>query len=205
MARDIAVFIGDNGTTTYPEEPGQVVIYRRQQGKWRQVSAMPFQLERASGITVVRRQVTGLIQWLGHCHIFVALSVSGLLYKELEQADFSIWEFSGRPTDFLEYILVQEEMASRRNEPNTQAAPAVIETGPGCFQVSLKDIQQSSGGLTSKQVLQPLLAGNYYLVEVLCSHIPPWLEAECISGRLDYKTERTTNGIKLIIRKQRCG
>jgi Fe-only nitrogenase accessory protein AnfO len=205
MARDIAVFLGSNGNTTGLEEHGKVVLYRRQQGKWRATDSLPFQLERSEGMAGVRRQVNTIIQWLGRCRIFVALNVTGLLYKELEQVGFSIWEFDGRPVDFLEYVLVQEEMAARRIESDKAVAPAIEETGPGCFRVSLKDIQQNGSGLTSKQILQPLLSGNYYRVEVLCSHIPPWLEAERISGRFEYKENRTAEGIELIIQKQRCG
>jgi len=205
MGRDIAVFIGDNGSTASLDEQGKVVVYRRQQGKWQLVDSLPFQLDRASGMAGVRRQLADMIQWLGQCRVFVAQAVVGLLYKELEQHGFSIWEFGGRPADFLEYILVQEELASRGGEPVKSTVPAIVETGPGCFQVSLKDIQQSGSGLTSKQVLQPLLAKSYYQVEVLCSHIPPWLEAEWASGRLDCKAERSANGVKLMISKQRCG
>ncbi len=205
MARDIAVFIGSNGTTACLEEPGEVVVYRRQQGKWRITDSLSIQLARTEGMAGVRRQAAAIIEWLRRCRIFVAQSVTGLLYKELEQAGFSIWEFDGRPADFLEYIIVQEELAARQNEPDKPAAPAIVETEPGCFRVSLKDIQQSGSGLTSKQILQPLLAGNYYLVEVLCSHIPPWLEAEQLSGRLDCKTNRSAEGLKLIIQKKHCG
>lgn len=205
MARDIAVFIGDKGNAASLEEPGKVVVYRRQQGKWRLSDSLPFQLDRTSGMAGVRRQIADIIQWLGQCRVFVAQTVVGLLYKELEQNGFSIWEFSGRPADFLEYILVQEELAARESETGKPTAPAIVETGPGCFRVSLKDIQQNGSGLTSKQVLQPLLTGNYYQVEVLCSHIPPWLEAEKESGRLDCQSERLENGIKLVIRKQSCG
>lgn len=205
MARDIAVFMGSNGKSATSEEPGNVVIYRRQQGKWRVTDSLPFQLDRSEGLAGVRRQVNAIIQWLGQCRVFVAQSVTGLLYKELEQAGFSIWEFDGQPLDFLEYILVQEELAAQNHVPEQPAAPVIEETGPGCFRVSLKAIQQSGNGLTSKQILQPLLSGNYYLVEVLCSHIPPWLEAEQLSGRLECTTSRSAEGIKLIIQKQRCG
>ena len=205
MARDIAVFMGSNGSTASPEEHGNVVVYRRQQEKWRVSDSLSFQLDRSEGMVGVRRQVNALIHGLGQCRVFVAQTVTGLLYKELEQAGFSIWEFDGRPADFLEYVLMQEEMAVQSLVPDKPAAPAIEEIGPGCFRVSLKDIQQNGNGLTSKQILQPLLAGNYYLVEVLCSHIPPWLEAEQISGRLDCKTSRSAEGIKLIIQKQRCG
>ncbi|MBP2634680.1 MAG: Fe-only nitrogenase accessory protein AnfO [Firmicutes bacterium] len=205
MAREIAVFMGSNGKSATPEEPGNVVIYRRQQGKWHAGNSLPFQLDRSEGLAGVRRQVTAIIEGLGQCRVFVAQSVTGLLYKELEQAGFNIWEFDGRPLDFLEYILVQEELAAQNRVPEQPAAPVIEETGPGCFRVSLKAIQQNGNGLTSKQILQPLLSGNYYLVEVLCSHIPPWLEAEQLSGRLECTTSRSPEGIKLIIQKQRCG
>lgn len=205
MAREIAVFIGDNGTTASLEEPGKVVTYRRQQGKWEQRGLSPFALDRTSGMAGVRQQLSRLIQSLGSCRIFAARTVSGLLYKELEQAGFSIWEFGGRPVEFLEYILAQEELDSRQKQvPAPAVSPAVVETSPGCYRVSLTDIQQNGSTLTSKQVLQPLLGRPFYQLEVLCSHIPPWLEAEQLGGRLEYKAERSAKGIMLTIKKQGC-
>ncbi|HWR44806.1 Fe-only nitrogenase accessory AnfO family protein [Sporomusa sp.] len=205
MAREIAVFVGENGSTAALEEPGKVIVYRRQKGKWQPVSETKFQLDRSSGMAGVRQQLTAMIELVGLCRVFVARTVSGLLYKELEQAGFSIWEFDGRPLEFLEYVLIQEELAARQPAPLKAVAPAVVETGPGCYQVSLKELQQSGSGLTSKQVLQPLLNGSFYHVEVLCSHIPPWLEAEWVSGRFDCNVERLADGVKLVIKKQSCG
>ena len=205
MAREIAVFLGEDGTTAALEEPGKIFIYRRNQGKWHTVQELPFCLDHSGGMPGVRRQLTAMIAQLGNCRVFVACTVTGLLYKELEQAGFSIWEFAGRPQEFLEYVLVQEELAARQPAAVKLVAPAVVETGPGCYQVSLKDIQQSGSGLTSKQILQPLLTKNFYMLEVLCSHIPPWLEAEWACGRLDCRAEKMTEGVKLTIKKQSCG
>ncbi|MDF2875794.1 MAG: Fe-only nitrogenase accessory protein AnfO [Sporomusa sp.] len=205
MAREIAVFVGENGSTAALEEVGKVIVYHRQQGKWQSVSETAFQLDRTSGMAGVRQQLTVMIELVEPCRVFVARTVSGLMYKELEQAGFSIWEFDGRPIEFLEYVLIQEEIAARQPAPLKAVTPAVVETGPGCYQVSLKELQQNGTGMTSKQVLQPLLNGNFYLVEVLCSHIPPWLEADWACGKFDCKAERLADGVKLIIKKQSCG
>lgn len=204
MAREIAVFLGDDGTTAALEEPGKILIYRRNQGKWQAAGDLSFCLDHSGGMPAVRRQLTAMIAALGSCRVFVARTVTGLLYKELEQAGFSIWEFSGRPGEFLEYVLVQEELTARQPVVKL-VTPAVVETGPGCYQVSLKDIQQSGSGLTSKQILQPLLNKSFYMVEVLCNHIPPWLEAEWTCGRLDCRAEKVAEGVRLTIRKQNCG
>ena len=205
MAREIAVFLGEEGITAALEYPGKIFVYRRNQGKWHAVKELPFCLDHSGGMPGVRRQLTAMIADLDNCRVFVACTVTGLLYKELEQAGFSIWEFAGRPQEFLEYVLVQEELAARQPAAVKPVAPAVVETGPGCYQISLKDIQQSGSGLTSKQILQPLLAKNFYMLEVLCSHIPPWLEAEWTCGRLDCRAEKMTEGVKLTIKKQSCG
>lgn len=204
MAREIAVFVSDNGNTAALGETGSVIVFRRQQGKWNPVREMLLCLTYSHGISAVRQQLVTLIEFLENCRVFVARTVSGLLYKELEQAGFSVWEFTGQPSDFLEYILVQEEFAAR--QPALKAVtPVSVETEPGCYQVSLMEIQNSGNGLSSKQVLQPLLNKNFYLIEIICRHIPPWLEAECVYRQFDCKVERLTEGIKLVVSKQRCG
>ena len=205
MAREIAVFIDGDGATTSLTEPGKIVIYRRQQGKWQSQSEMPFCLDHSSGMPGVRPQLAAMVQSLGTCRVFIARSVTGLLYRELEQAGFSIWEFAGQPIEFLEYVLIQEELGAQQQTAIKAVPLPIVETGPGCYQVSLKDIQHSGNGLTSKQILQPLLSKSFYTIEVLCSHVPPWLEAEWTCGRLDCHTEKMAEGLKLTIRKQNCG
>jgi len=137
----------------------------------------------------------------------VGSAISGVPYFELEKAGCSVWKFNGRPQEFLDYILAEEEINDlKATGPGGVSVPEPEEVSEGCYQISIKDIQQNRHGLTSKQVLLSFLRkGVFYSLEVLCSHIPPWLHTEILSGGIKGKIERIScNEVKVLINKKCC-
>jgi hypothetical protein len=60
--------------------------------------------------------------------------------------------------------------------------------------------------MTSKQVLMPILQqGNFYSLEILCNHVPPWLEVELQDGRLVVRVEKIApTEVHIYISKRGC-
>jgi len=209
VALDIAVLTGKNGETISMDEPGTIAVYQRRQGKWDVLRETEFALDRRSGLGELRRQMAQILDFLGECKIFVALSVTGLPYFELEKAHCRVWEFEGKPENFLDYVLHREEEEQHMKEESRAGAeiPAPVETSNGCYRISLTEIQARNSGFTSKQVLLPFLRkAAFYSLEVICSHVPPWLEAETLNGNLASQVERISRDeIRVIITKKLCG
>jgi len=208
MPDDIAVFVGENGETATLYENGKIVVYRKKQGQWSELREKEFGLDQSSGMKELRAKMDEAIGYLADCKIFVALSVAGVPYFALEKTGFSVWEFAGRPVEFLDYILEQEEAAraAEVNSHGNNVIPLPIETANGCYKISLKEIQANNTGVTSKQVLQPFLRkGGFYSLEVLCSHVPPWLEAELAAGSLAGEIARVSKDeVRVTIFKKTC-
>lgn len=207
MSKDIAVFVNENGKAASLDEPGKIAVYRKAQGKWEVLREQSFCLDKGSGIGGLRKSMAEALSFLGDCRIFAGLSVVGVPYFEFEKARYSVWEFEGKPEEFLNYILEQEDKS--QEQQTSQAAnliPLPVETSPGCYQISLKEIQRNNSGITSKQVLLPFLRkAEFYSLEVLCSHVPPWLEAELISGNLTGQVCKVSNDeVKVSIGKSCC-
>lgn len=207
MPADIAVYVGENGATTSFYEKGRIVVYRKKRGKWNVLREKDVILDQNMGMKELRGKMREVLFFLNGCQVFVGLSIVGVPYFELERSNFSVWEFEGKPVEFLDYILDKEEEArvpeaGHTHEP--QLAP--VEISGGCYRISLKEIQENNTGVTSKQALLPFLRkGNYFSLEVICSHFPPWLEAEIISGNLDWQTEITgPNEIRIILTRKSC-
>lgn len=206
MAMEVAVFIGETGGTASIYEPGKITVYRKDQTIWTVLRETGFSLKRDGGLNALRRQMEDVQKFLAGCPVFVARSISGIPYYELEKAGCSVWEFTGQPQEFLDYILLKEEEDQRKQPACVCSIPAPVHTGAGCYHISLKEIQGSANGVTSKQVLLPFLRkGEFYSLEVVCSHIPPWLEAEFTQGNLSGISERTgTDEFKVTITKKCC-
>lgn len=207
MAKEIAVLQGKDGKNVSVYEPGKIVIYRRTSGNWTPLREQNFCIDKAQGLGELRKKIAEAIAFLDECRIFVGLSVVGVPYYELEKAGFSVWEFEGRPEEFLEYILEKEEEASEQ-KPDIKSLDQLgpVETGDGCYKISLKEIQAETSGVTSKQVLLPFLRqGNSYNLEVICSHVPPWLEAELAVGSISGNIERVSRDeVRVLIARKTC-
>jgi Fe-only nitrogenase accessory protein AnfO len=192
---EVAVCINDNGVTSSLDEANAIVIYQKVQGSWKVIKEQKFSLDKEAGLVGLRRQMAEIILFLGQCKIFVGCAVVGVPYFELEKNQCSIWEFEGKqkPLSFLDYVLKQEE--DKEEEEQSQGnnvIPLPIERQKGDYYISIKEIQENTGGISSKQVLLPFLRqGKFYRLEVLCNHIPPWLEAELTGGNLVGEVEKT--------------
>jgi Fe-only nitrogenase accessory protein AnfO len=207
MAFDIAVYLGEKGETTSLNNPGKLVVYRKRQGRWKACREKEFTTDPVEGMSGLRRMMGEVLEVMGECMIFVGHTVTGIPYFELEKANCMVWEMQGKPGEFLDIILDREEQEQRREEKGSLLViPEPVEVGEGRYRVSIKEIQGCGGGITSKQVLQPFLRrGEFYELEVACSHVPPWLEAEFTAGSLNGEVSSSTPGeIKLVVTKKCC-
>jgi Fe-only nitrogenase accessory protein AnfO len=206
MLRDIAVFLGEKGETVEMGETGKIVVYHRERGVWHITQEQRLFPEGRCNLTEVRRQMREILGFLGECKVFVASAVTGVYYYELEKAEVSVWEFSGSPQTFLDYIATNEENQHMAEIPPQNIVPIPSEIADGRYYVSIKEIQENNSSITSKQVLQPFLRrGKFYSLEILCNHIPPWLENELVSSNLTSEVTRINNKeIKVVIMAACC-
>jgi Fe-only nitrogenase accessory protein AnfO len=199
MAREIGAFVDEAGRAAALLQPCSLRIYRRDQGQWRLDRSTPLNLADASGLADLRRRVAEIIAVFGDCKTALAAAFQGAALHEMEKAGIELWEVDGEPTELFDTILLETEKAAQ--ESNKAAAlpfPVLENLGEGKFSLSIAEVQRSSGGLTSKQVLLPILQqGSFRELAVLCTHVPPWLEAEANSRGWQLRTEKT-NGAQLI-------
>jgi len=187
---EIAVLVGPNEETTLMQEVNQIQVYQYSCKIWEMCRSMPFSLESTQGLPSTREYVKNVLEFLGECRTLVGLSVTGLLFFELEKVGFTIWEIAGSPLDVIDSILNAE--ANAKAELNSSCEISIIISrpepqmiSPGCYSISLKDIQNCNGMVTSKQILFPLIkAMDFISLEVICTHVPPWLEQQILTGQL---------------------
>jgi len=194
MSKDIAVCIGENGETATLYDKGKIAVYRKKRGIWSVIKEEKYFSFSGLGMQELRGKMAELIGFLNGCRVFVGLSVTGVPYFELRKSLFSIWETVGKPVEFLDYVLQKEEEAPEPEQEKKGIQLAPIEVFKGCYRISLKEIQEKNTGVTSKQALLPFLRqGDFHSLEVLCSHVPPWLEAELTTGKLSGTVEKIRN------------
>ncbi|MDF9408904.1 MAG: Iron only nitrogenase protein AnfO (AnfO_nitrog) [Pelotomaculum sp. PtaB.Bin013] len=208
MPEDIAVYIGEDGRTASLFERGMIAVCRKEQGHWTILKEKEFSISRTSGLPELRKKMTNVQDFLGECKIFVGLSITGVPYFELEKGGFSVWEYEGNPLDFLDHIIMEEENSLMKRVAGECGVDRVapVAVADGCYRISLKEIQEGNTGITTKQALLPFIRkGEFYELEVLCSHVPPWLEAELAAGSLCGEKSKTgDNEFKITITRKYC-
>lgn len=208
MAKEIAVWVNEQQVTAGINEPGMLVVYAKENTVWSPVRQMPVSFDYKQGLAGLRRKMAELIVFLEQCKIFIALAVQGVPYFELEKAQINVWEIEGKPETFLDEVWERErELAAQKIMVVKPSVESFIEE-PFCghYFVNLIKVQQNNAGVTSKQVLLPLLRkGKFETIGIQCKHIPPWLEAELMGKKLDYAVEPiNANEVKINITSRCC-
>ena len=193
MAREIGAFVDEAGRAAALSQPCSLRIFRRDRGQWRLDRSAPLNLADASGLADLRRRIAEIIAVFGDCKTALAAAFQGAALHELEKAGIELWEVDGEPAALLDTILFEEEKAAQQADKSTALPFPVLENlGEGRYSLSIAEVQRSSGGLTSKQVLLPILQqGSFRELAIMCTHVPPWLEAEVNSRGWQLRTEKT--------------
>jgi Fe-only nitrogenase accessory protein AnfO len=206
--QEIAAIIGDDGVSIPLNEPGTVIIYRRVRNSWQKDREMVFAIDPSQGLRELRKKVDELKVLLSECRVFVAKSASGAIYFELEKARFSVWEIDGTPDEFLDSVWREEKTGQAvANLLVDTGIPSPTETTPGHFVISIKDIQEKHPEISSKQLLQEFVRKGYFdELEVLCDHIPPWIEIDAHRRGYAIATEQIgKNSVKVRLMKNAGG
>jgi Fe-only nitrogenase accessory protein AnfO len=206
--QEIAAIIGADGASVPLSEPGNVIVYRRVRGSWEKDREMAFSIELARDLRDLRKSVDDLKNFLRDCRVFVAKSASGALFFELEKARFSVWEIAGTPAEFLDSVW-RDEKAEQTAAclPPDASIPAPTELCTGHFTISIKEIQGKRPEVSSKQVLQDFVRrGAFDTLDVLCDHLPPWIEVDAERCGYSVDTEQLAkNEVKVRLTKNARG
>lgn len=204
MPFEIAVFLGEDGEPSSLLEKGKITVYQKAMRKWEIAREQDFTLSTIKRMSDLQKKMQEVLIFLHDCKIFVGSSVVGIPYYMLEKANCSIWECKGKPEEFLDYVLEKEMIVKKKTKKKKNDVQlGFIELSRGHYLISLKEIQEKNIRLTSKQVLQPFLKkGTFTTLEIICKHIPPWLEIELMSERYLSNTEKTgEDELKVVITK----
>lgn len=207
MSKQIAVLLDEKGQTTTLYESGFVKVYEKEEGQWKITKEVNMNVDQAKGIKSIRESISAMAEALNPCKIFAGKEVSGLAFTVLDMARFKVIEVEGTPEEFLDDVIdkLEQNELSKLFAENKTIEPKPLNK-EGSYYLNLKELQDTKSGVTSKQALQPFLRNKtFYELQVVCSHIPPWIENELKSLKLESSTEKLdTNEYKLTIYHKTC-
>jgi Fe-only nitrogenase accessory protein AnfO len=175
---EIAVLVNENKTTSGFEKDGIILVYKKDNGEWKISRKMEYQTDDLTNSLALHQKIKEICIWLRECNIIIVNRIRGIHYIAFEEYQISMLEIKGIPEHFLEDI--RECINHQRT---TQMVPmehnTIYERQPGKYDTDLRDVMNGKTSYNSKQILLPFIKNETFSVlEILCNHIPKWLEKE---------------------------
>ncbi|MDF2984537.1 MAG: putative nitrogenase iron-iron accessory protein AnfO [Eubacterium sp.] len=175
---EIAVLVNSEGSTSGFDKDGSLRVYSKVNCEWTVVRCMEYNTGIISDSLTLHRRINEICGWLENCKIIVVNRIRGIHYIAFEEKQISMLEIKGVPETFLDDIreCVQHY---RTGKEIPMEHKAIFELRPGVFHTDLRAVMNGSTSYNSKQILVPFLKKQEYsLLEIICDHVPKWLENE---------------------------
>lgn len=157
-----------------------ISIFNKSDAGWSVEKEVPVKICFTDEPSAVRDQLRELIEALGECRILAGKEISGLVFNIFDRMGFHIFNIDEINDACLDGILSDIEAGSEqdriRKEMLENARPAETAT-PGTYFLDLIALQENCPDVSSKKALKTFFEEIPFLeLELVCSHLPPWLE-----------------------------
>jgi Fe-only nitrogenase accessory protein AnfO len=205
MSNKIAIIVNSKSELTDFEEGSSIMLYNKFNDTWQVEDIVSYSLAPLSSISDTRDCVKTVISNLKDCKIIIAKTMSGIPYIIFDKMGFAIFETSDISDAILDEILSDvEEYSNKKNLASIELPTTPVETEiPGVYFLNLIELQEKHPEISSKKALKAFIENAHFSkLEIICSHIPPWLENYFSPKRLSYIMETLDmNSCKVSINK----
>lgn len=198
----IAVFVNQEGNTGNFNSRGIIRVYEKDTNDWSVRDSFSFDLGQSQSAVMMRENLKMFMNRLSDCNVLVGDKIIGLAYNILDRSGIHIWEFKGKPEEFLDIVLrketdMEQELTSTQEEP-------FVQLGSGRYYVNIKEILLANGEITSKKIMFPFFDEVMFdELHVVFSHIPPWLGPELEKRALTMNVEAESIGeVQVVIQRR---
>lgn len=162
-------------------------------GAWQQMESIPFTLSGCYELAEMRNRIKALEQHLPQGAVIAGTSISGLAYSEFSRMGFCLCELENFTPDILDALAAE---VAAEAEPSTQVPTEPVSGDTtGSYKINLVEVQAAHPEISSKKALRPFLASTPFVeLEIVCSHMPPWLEGHMKERNLTCSRSRTPDG-----------
>lgn len=194
---EIAVLVNSQGNTSGFERDGVIRVYSKEECEWKVSRDLEYRTETIADSMALHNTIRDICDWLRDCKIIVVNRIRGIHYIAFEERQVSMLEIGGVPEIFLEDL--KECLKHQRREKEVPLEHnAVFELRPGIYHTDLREVMKGHTSYNSKQILLPFLKGRKYaLLEILCDHVPKWLENEQTELKLRFSVEKYRDCMKV--------
>jgi Fe-only nitrogenase accessory protein AnfO len=206
----IGIVCNEQNQITTLMEATKVVVYEQNEQKWNKALEITRCFGKRSTINEMREFLKLLCDELKDCNILVASILTGIPYMVLDKAGFMLCEVQQFSHQLLEEIaydyasMLQKHEQKKEQKPDYPQRP--YETSNrGIYELDMAKLQACHPEISSKMAIIPFLKEEkFYQLQVLCSHVMPWLDRELEPLGYQYQTSRLSEGYLVEIEKLCC-
>jgi len=159
-----------------------VEIFEKEGEQWRAVRTAPFSPITGNTIEKLRKETEAIMTLAEDAKAVLCRELSGIPFSVFNQKGYCIFCSEKADQDTLDGMIKDIEESDekrRRKEEMIQNAGPVETQTPGIYFLDLVQLQTECPEVSSKKALLPFLSNTPFLeLQIVCAHIPPWLETD---------------------------
>ena len=205
MAEKIALTVDREKRLTNFADSAYLKIIAKNNGIWQCEKILPLDLN-VTSTNELRIKIHAIINSINDCKILLSAGISGIPYYIFDKMGFSIFEAAGETPEILEEIVSETQNNKKTLTTRNEISCTPTEITNGCYFLNYILLENKYPEITTKKALLPFLKTKPFIsLTVLFSNLPPWLEADEYSQKMEITTQKNSKGILVSIRHKICG
>lgn len=205
MSEKIAISFKGKTELAPLAEANTMMVFEKRKNDWVPRKEIPYHIDLSTNLQEIRNQARNLITKLDDCKIIVSQSITGLVYNVFDRMGFHIFEVAAFQPAMFDEILTDIHHNTENIQRNEAIPTTPIETVDGIFFLDLIQLQINRPDISSKKALQPFLNSTPFIkLDILCSHLPPWLENTEYKNKFDITNKKSGSANLVTITKKIC-
>jgi Fe-only nitrogenase accessory protein AnfO len=202
MNEQIMVTQNQNGQLAALDQTQLFALYQNSHEGWRQCDVYAWPQMRSA--VSIRDAINDLANRFNNCRIVVSQKISGIAFQTLDKLGFDIIESQTVSDAFFEDVI--KEMSMPHDDEQDIPREPVSPQDDGHYFFDLIKLQKAYPDISSKKALKDFMEQKTFMsLELVCSHLPPWMEAVMSQRGLGYSVQpKDASACKVLIVKNRC-
>ncbi|MCX7657312.1 MAG: hypothetical protein N2Z57_01420 [Oscillospiraceae bacterium] len=199
MNKAVSIIMKDCNVSNSFFEANRILVFLKGESGWTVSKEIPMDFKNFKNLASLRTELVSLSKKLGECGIIAGKEISGLPFTVFDSLGFHIFFISELNDCCLDGML--EDV--NQNNKNKEIPQKPIETStPGKYYFDLAALQEKFPEISSKKALRQFFEEIPFLeLELVCAHLPPWIESLDYDITFKKQNEKTI----AIIKKKSCG
>lgn len=192
MKKQIIATLNEAGVLVPLADTEHFVLFEKRRANWHPVDEWEYKRGHTDA-AAIRETISTMASRFEDCRIIVSQKVLGIPYQMLDKTGFSIFEVDTVSDQLLDDII--EDVAKSQAIVDRPPVKPRSPHNDGHYYFDLFRLQKAYPEISSKRALMGFMSGaDFVSLELICDHLPPWMEDVMSARGLQYKHNKEADG-----------